>query len=382
MSPNSAHAARPAPRSRLETLASFALITLAIGAVGVLLFVGRAAFVPVVFALLFALVLSTPVEALHQRGIPRSLGALFILLIVVGLAAFTMNAVWAPARDWVATIPRALTILEQRAGPMAHAMEQSVFGTTTDARITGTPGTGADFTSSASGNLMVATPSLLTDVVTIVMLTLFLLGGGAPMAGRVAATLSSEGQSVEALRIIGAVRSEVARYYATVAFINLGLGIAVGALTAIIGLPNPVLWGTLAAILNFIPYVGSATTLVVLSMVAFVTFDSFGRVLALVVSFLILVTIEGQIVEPLLIGKRLKLSPIVVFLALWFGGWFWGVAGIFLAIPTLVALKVVAEQSKNGRVVVELLSPTPRRRFKALTPGADERGPPPASGEP
>ena len=382
MNPNSAHAARPAPRSRLGTLASIALITLAFGAVGVLLFVGRAAFVPVVFALLFALVLSTPVEALHQRGIPRSLGALFILLIVVGLAAFTMNAVWAPARDWIATIPRALTIMEQRAGPMARAMEQSVFGATADARLPGTPVTGADFTSNASGNLMVATPSLVTDVVTIVMLTLFLLGGGAPMAGRVAATLSSEGQSVEALRIIGAVRSEVARYYATVAFINLGLGLAVGVLTAILGLPNPVLWATLAAVLNFIPYVGSATTLVVLSMVAFVTFDSFGRVLALVVSFLILVTIEGQIVEPLLIGKRLKLSPIVVFLALWFGGWFWGVAGIFLAIPMLVALKVVAEQSKNGRVVVELLSPTPRRRFKALTPVAEERGPPPRAPNP
>ena len=115
---------------------------------------------------------------------------------------------------------------------------------------------------------------------------------------------------------------------------------------------------------------------------AFVTFDSVGRVLALVVSFLILVTIEGQIVEPLLIGKRLKLSPIVVFLALWFGGWFWGVAGIFLAIPMLVALKVVAEQSKNGRVVVELLSPTPRRRFKALTPVAEERGPPPRAPNP
>ena len=93
----------------------------------------------------------------------------------------------------------------------------------------------------------------------------FLAGRGAPMAGQIAATLSSEGQSVEALRIIGAVRSEVARWYATVAFINLGLGIAVGLLTAIIGLPNPVLWGTLAAIFNFILYVGSATTLVVCS---------------------------------------------------------------------------------------------------------------------
>ena len=90
-----------------------------------------------------------------------------------------------------------------------------------------------------------------------------------------------------------------------------------------LGMPNPLLWGALAGVLNFIPYVGSATTLIVLTIVAFVSFDGFGRVLAVAATYLGLATIEGQTVQPLLVGQRLKLNPIIVFLALWFGGWFW-----------------------------------------------------------
>jgi predicted PurR-regulated permease PerM len=124
-----------------------------------------------------------------------------------------------------------------------------------------------------------------------------------------------------------------------------------------LGMPNPLLWGVLAGVLNFIPYVGSAMTLIVLAIVALVSFDSIGRVLAVTGTYLALATIEGQIVQPLFVGQRLKLSPIIVFLALWFGGWFWGIAGIVLAIPTLVAIKVAAEHSEHGAALVEFLSP-------------------------
>ena len=124
-----------------------------------------------------------------------------------------------------------------------------------------------------------------------------------------------------------------------------------------LGIPNPLLWGVLAGVLNFIPYVGSATTLIVLAVVALVSFDDVERVLAVTGTYLALATIEGQVVEPLFVGQRLKLSPIIVFLALWFGGWFWGVAGIVLAVPSLVALKVAAEHSKQGAPLVAFLSP-------------------------
>jgi predicted PurR-regulated permease PerM len=172
-----------------------------------------------------------------------------------------------------------------------------------------------------------------------------------------AASLGSDLQAVHALRVIDAIRRELGRYYGTIALINLGLGAATAVAMLLLGMPNPYLWGATAAVLNFIPYVGSATTLVLLGAVALVSFDDLGHVFGVLGSYLALATIEGQVVQPLLVGRRLDLNPILVFLAVWFGGWFWGVAGIVIAVPTLVALKVAATHSEDASAVVAFLSP-------------------------
>jgi predicted PurR-regulated permease PerM len=105
-----------------------------------------------------------------------------------------------------------------------------------------------------------------------------------------------------------------------------------------------------------------------LTLVAFVSFETVGPVLAVAGTYLVLATIEGQVVQPLLVGRRLELNPIIVFLALWFGGWFWGVAGIVIAVPALVALKVVAQHSERGAPVIEFLSPSLPNLFKVREP--------------
>jgi predicted PurR-regulated permease PerM len=96
-----------------------------------------------------------------------------------------------------------------------------------------------------------------------------------------------------------------------------------------------------------------------------VSFDDIGNVLLVAGSYLGLATIEGQVVQPLLVGQRLALNPIIVFLALWFGGWLWGIAGIVVAVPLLVTLKVVAEHSARGQPMVEFLSPGRAKKIKA-----------------
>src|SRR6202042_3300240 len=110
-------------------------------------------------------------------------------------------------------------------------------------------------------------------------------------------------------------------------------------------------------VLNFIPYLGSTTTLIVLTGVAIVSFDGLGHALAVAGSNLALSTREGQFVQPLLVGRRLQLNPLLVFLALWFGGLFWGIAGIILATPTLVAIKVIASGAVGWEPLLEFLSP-------------------------
>lgn len=383
MPPNST-GARPAGKSRLASLGVAALVILVTAGMGVLLYMARAAFVPVTFSLLFALVLSSPVELLFRAGVPRTLGAILILIVFISIVGVTLNAVWAPARAWVGAIPQTIEVMEHKLGPVARALERVAGVANPDAHaLSSSANKAEEFAMNASEALIGEAPAITIDVVTIVILTLFLLEGGAPMTARVAATLTSEGKSLKVLTVVQAVRSEIARYYATIAMINLGLGAATAAMTMLLSLPNPLLWGAMATLLNFIPYAGSAVTLIILTLVSAVTFDSVAHVIAVAASFLILVTFEGQIVEPLLIGRRLKLSPIAVFLALWFGGWFWGIAGVILAIPALVVIKVVAEhsRSKNGRVLFELLSPISRKHHRFIRSKADRTahaGNPPA----
>jgi predicted PurR-regulated permease PerM len=367
------------PASPQRSRASRALIFLVSGLAGALVYFARGAFIPVALAVLFALLLSRPVEALHKRGLPRSVGALLILAIFVGLVGGTVNLLWEPGQKWLAAAPRTSVIIQRKLGPVARVMHR-IDVVTNRAGHLADPGTTA---APAPPNLVAApsdaeallaeTRAALVATVTVVILTLFLLAAGPAVLARMSAAFASDVHATRVLRVIEAVRSEVGRYYAAIGLINLALGTATfGAMTAL-GMPNPLLWGVLAGVLNFIPYVGSTITLVVLAVVALVSFDGVEHVVAVTGTYLALATIEGQIVQPLFVGQRLKLSPIIVFLALWFGGWFWGVAGIVLAIPTLVALKVAAEHSEHGAPLVAFLSPASGRRLSLRGAGLKGR---------
>jgi predicted PurR-regulated permease PerM len=367
---------RPAvsyPRPHVPTLrGSLSLRVLAALAAGLLLYLGHAAFVPVALAGLLALILMGPVEALHRLGLPRGLCAIVVLAFLGTLVGTAINLLWTPAQNWWASAPTTLRTIEHKVRPLSQFMSR-VEALTARADQLAETGSHAESAlppvvtpreeSAATGRppLAVAildqTRTVVMSLVTVIMLLLFLLAGGPPMLARMSAALASDLQSTHSLLVITAVRTELSRYYGGLALINLGLGLATAGVMSLLEMPNPLLWGAVAGVLNFIPYVGSATTLVMLSVVAFVTFPNAGRVALVAASYLGLATIEGQLVQPLVIGRRLELNPMIVFLALWFGGWFWGVAGIVMAIPTLVAFKVVSEHSLHGSPMAEFLSP-------------------------
>jgi len=336
----------------------------------VLLYFAHAAFIPVALALLFALVLSSPVEALHRKGLPRSLSSALILSSVVAVAAVAVTLLWAPAQEWLEAAPRTVKMIEQKFRPTADVLHQIDAVTDRAGRLTdgGDSATGSPsrvtLVPVAPGGFLLETRDVMVAMVTVIILTLFLLAGGPPVLARMTAALASDAQATQVLKVIGAVRSEVGRYYATIAGINLGLATATALVMWALDMPNPILWGAVAGVLNFIPYVGSACTLVILTVVAFVSFDGVGRVFAVSLSYLGLATLEGQVVQPLLVGQRLELNPIIVFLALWFGGWLWGIAGIVMAVPALVTLKVAAEHSEHGGPLVAFLSPGRAKGFK------------------
>jgi predicted PurR-regulated permease PerM len=199
---------------------------------------------------------------------------------------------------------------------------------------------------SAPAMLLDATRGVVLSCVTVIILTLFLLSGGPPMLARMTSAFASDMKSGHILDVIEKVRSEVGRFYVTTAFAMY-----------LCGMPTPFLWGTMAAILTFIPYAGATVSLIVMTVVAIISFNGLGHALAVAGCYLAIATVEGQFIQPLLVGRRLQLNPMLVFLALWFGGLFWGIAGIILATPALAALKVVATNSTGGQQLLEFLSP-------------------------
>lgn len=338
---------------------------LVLATIGAVLYVGHFAFIPIALALLFALILSGPVEALFRFHVPRSLSAAVILIVVLGLMAGIVDLMWAPTQHWFAAAPQTVKVIKRKLNPaikfISHVEELrssagNIGAAAQPAAAPAPPAASAD-SESAPVLILDATREAMASVLTFVIVTLFLLAGGPPMLARMTAAFADDLNAAHILDIIEKVRAEVGRFYVTTALINIGLGLATAGAMMLCGMPTPFLWGVMAAGLNFIPYAGSTVTLIVVTLVAFVTFDGIGHVLAVAGSYLLLALLEGQIVQPLFVGRRLKINPLLIFLSLWFGGLFWGIAGVILATPALLTLKVIAEHALGGKSVMEFLGP-------------------------
>jgi predicted PurR-regulated permease PerM len=141
----------------------------------------------------------------------------------------------------------------------------------------------------------------------------------------------------------------------TAAAINACLGTAGGIAFWLIGLPNPALWGMMGAVLNFIPYLGALTTITIVTLVATATFQSLGHALLAPACYLALATIEGNFVTPYIMGRRLMLNPVVIFIGVTFWGWLWGIPGALLAVPMLVMFKIFCDHSEPLAPIGEFL---------------------------
>jgi predicted PurR-regulated permease PerM len=330
--------------------------------VGALLYVGHSAFIPVALALLAGLILSGPVEMLFRLGLPRGLCAALILLAALTAAAGLTALVWTPSQQWYASAPQTLATIQRKVTPVATLMSRVEELTHRAYQVGDVPEPGHRTTvalaqESSPRTVLATIRDYAIGLATFLIITLFLLAGGPPMVARMTAAFFDHLKAHHIQRYIEKVRAEVGHFYVTTALINVGLGIATTLLMMAWGMPTPYLWGALAATVNFIPYAGATLTLFVVTVVAVVTFDGLDRVIGVMVSDLALAAIEGQIIQPLLVGRRMEVNPLLIFLGLWFGGVFWGVAGVILATPILLALKVIAENALDGHSMLQFLGP-------------------------
>ncbi len=340
----------------------------------------REALIPLVLAILLTLVFSGLVEALRRRHIPRAVSASILLLLGAIALGGTIDALWAPAQEWIQNAPRVLRVVEHRIRPARSILVRlNDIAARASELADGAPPPHATVPAAAASPAPAAAPVTALDVitgtgwvlmgiVTVAALTLLLLSAGPPTLARMTAALGGNLHAVQVLHTIDAIRLEVGRYYGTLALINLSLGTATALSMWLLHMPNPVLWGVMAAALNFVPYVGSGITLTVLSVVALVTFDSISHVLLVAATYLGLATLEGQLIEPIFFGRRLHLNPIIVFIALWLGGWLWGIAGVLVALPVLVAMKVAASRPGGSNGLLEFLGAAARQEPESREP--------------
>jgi predicted PurR-regulated permease PerM len=318
----------------------------------VILRLGRDAFVPLALAVLLAFVFSGLVETLRGWHIPRAISAAVLLLLVALAIGGTLDAVATPAQQWLQSAPRVLRTIEQRIRPAQSLLRRLDYISrrasalaSPEGESTGTLAVTAQAPASITPlGIFAATGLFALSAITVAAFAFLMLAAGPSTLARMSSLLGRDVHAIRALQIIDAIRREVGRYYGTLALLNLAFGTVAGVVMWQLGMPNPVLWGVVAGVLHFIPYLGPAVTAAILTLVALVTFNSNAHVLLVTAVYVGMAAIEGNIVEPWLLGRRLNLNPILVLLALWLGGWLWGVAGMVLALPMLLALKVATRR--------------------------------------
>ncbi len=179
------------------------------------------------------------------------------------------------------------------------------------------------------------------SVITVVFLTYFLLATGTLFRQKLAAVLPSRRERAKVEEALGEIESHMSRYLLMTTLINIVFGLVSWGFLALLDMPNPALWGALAGVLNYIPYVGGVATVGLVGTAALVSFDTPDKALIIAAGFLVLHLLVGNLLTPALLGRRLPLNVVALFVGLVFWGWIWGVAGAVLAVPMTVMVQVI-----------------------------------------
>lgn len=319
------------------------LIVLGMGAC----YLAQEILIPVALALLLSLLLSSVVTLLERAlWLPRFIGSLLTVAAVVAVLVLALMSLAQPAQKWIAHAPETLRTIEQRLHSLRAPIQKAQEASKQIEELTH-PAAVPKTVISTQRNLIVdmatSTPRALGEIAAVLLLMYFFLSSGNGFLRRMVEITPALHEKKLIVSIARAVQQEMSRYLATVSAINIGLGTATAIAMALLDVPNPMLWGAVVAVFNFAPYVGPACALLALTLVGFTTFDTLGHALAVPGSFLLFATIEGQLITPTIIGRRLALDPSAVFVWLLMWGWLWGIVGILLAGPLLVCFRIVCK---------------------------------------
>jgi predicted PurR-regulated permease PerM len=335
-------------------------------AFGFTLYLMASLILPIMVAGMLALLLSPAVNALARLNLPPPVSAgIVLLLVLAGLGALAFN-VAAPIQRWIDSAPNELRRLEQKLSVLMRPVEAVREATEKVSEIAKNDSKPKPrevvVERRPAGGMLDMTMDTVVTVLSTVMLLYFLLASGDLLVRKLVQVTPDREGKIRMIGILRTIQREIGQYFATITLINIGLGVATGLAMWALGMPTPAVWGVAIALLNFLPYIGPLIFTVILSAVALLTFDAPLEILAPPAAFLVLNFIEDQLLLPFLLGRRLSINPVVIFLWVLFWSWMWGIGGLLLAVPLLVAVRICAERVPRLNPLAVILARAPEGR--------------------
>jgi predicted PurR-regulated permease PerM len=335
------NAAPVAPRPR-SSLAAVVLATIACLA---LLWVAQDLILPILLAMFFALIGNPIIRGLQRLWIPRVAGALLVLasgLLATGLLA---NQLIEPAGEWIRQVPREIREITPKLREMTKPVRDANKAAESFARVAGGESKPVQVIRTEVNEpyrALTATPRRIAAVLAVILLTFFFMVFGENLQRNAIALLPGRQQKTLTLEILQSIENEMSRYVLTISVINAVVGLVFAGALYFLGIPLPeaLMWGTLAALLNFAPYVGPLIGIGLTLLMGLTRFDGMQALVPGAI-YLGLHTLEGQLITPIILGRRMRISPLLLMLALMVFGALWGFIGLLLAVPLLVCVKLV-----------------------------------------
>jgi len=333
-------------RDRL--LASLTLIA-GIGLIVSLPFALRAGaefFMPVTAALVIAIALVPLLEWFERRGVPSRVAALLCLLIFLVLAVFALGSIVIPATDWVAQVPQKVDQVRATLEPVFDLyknLDRFIDRTLSQIAISqeGPRAVRIETPNSMLGLLTASAPHLLIQLFFALLVIYFFLSGWTTMRKKTIVSRGSFEGALTTARVIQQVVDATSTYLGTITLINVSLGGLTALLLWQLGMPSPVMWGGIVAVLNYIPYLGPIVAALLLFLGGLMTYPDVWGALLPPAAFVSLHLIEANILTPLVVGHRLTISPLAILVSLSFWAWVWGTTGALLAVPLLIIMKTI-----------------------------------------
>lgn len=315
--------------------------------------------VPIVLAFLLSMVFAPIRRFFDRRGVHSTLSSLTIVLLLLFSMFALVTALALPVTQWIDNASQIQSEIETKlstvSGPLDSLYQANERLNVLSGESSKVEKVKVENTDAVTQTVLSA-PSVLAQVVFTLVLLLFLLSSGDMFYEKIVHVIPTFSDKKRAVSIVHNIERKLSHYLLTIVLINGGLGLVVGLEMWLFGMPNPLVFGVLAFLLNFIPYLGALAGIAVAGVVALVSFSWIGWPLIIAGIYFVMNSIEGQFITPYFVGRNLRLNTVVVFINISFWAWLWSAIGMIVAVPLLVAVKTFCEHIEGLRGMGHFLS--------------------------